>query len=350
MSGSADIFDPRDLDLVHDNPRLTFPEDVELNFVFWRHTPEGMPYLKRHLLGADAIAMEVFSLSASVEGHEEVISMANMGRRVEKQINRYVSEKPIKGDLKALRSYGGYCWEMAQLASSLPAKPRVYFVDDYANNSGDSEMQRLKSKTDGPLFDVDEQRLSDLLEFIGDCSFEREALVLEKLSRIAFGLSKRGPGRQVAVIYGAAHNLMAVAAKQMGAQVTETYVHGIPSDIIMSKYISDMIRFGALPHFDEMSDDLKKRAISAIVVDIAFRLFSSSDAGIAGAAEVWRLIEGADLDEVGSLVDRAMQVNTFDKLFYENGGDEPSTLKLRYHRLARRKRRIALSKELARLL
>lgn len=307
------------LDLVRANPNLHFPDNVTLNFVYWQHVAENLPDIRPYLLTADAVALESFTID-----RDEGYSQKAAGRRMTAVVNHIVQGIASDEDHGFLEGYDDYTWEVARLLASLPKKPRIFFVDDYADVP-EEEVSLFDDLTSGASYERG-SHIEDWLYFNSETTFHRESVALSQLSAIASRLGRSGSNREIAVLYGANHRLLSVAARRFGANVVRHSVHDHAIDRV-TQVASRLIRFGMLPDLDSLSEEDLLTIKAAAEADRASGYVRSVSGPMMSSANLLEAVSALEPSAREYLLMVAREVNTGNDKANEKYNKKPKIVK-----------------------
>lgn len=272
------------LDLVRDCSDLdgTFPANVDLKFIYWRHGQRAQDYatenvqmdtnavkLAPHLLDADVIGTEVHSSAhESPEGvyaEFEIINkmISGMVRHNTSDPTQVFTQRQIRNMYKNVcQTY--YSHECVKLATAIWAhtgikelqffpfdkmSPKTRAVDDKPANKSDAAATNGKEPSN-----LEEYLLNELVDYR-----DRESLALRQIHTEATDLAEDEKPHKMAIIYGAMHTPVSVAARQLGANVERVFLDGTPN--IVSWLIVRQLRYAQDPKEIKSIIDQGEKAI-----------------------------------------------------------------------------------------
>lgn len=226
---------PRDLskhrlDIVRDCADLEglFPDNVELDFIFWTHGDEDDPpsttdirYIARQLKGVDAVGVEVAEVGTGVlaDGEsakaftEKVFGLANLVFRdsaSDDELNQYMRTSGAASSLTLTDFHD----ELIQAGLAANEMPEFFPVDTYAEVEPNDEPSLLINYMDHPSDKT-------LFPWVTN-KRHREATVLRQIQERATILASDKGNHRVAILMGSTHSLVSVAAKALGAPTKRT--------------------------------------------------------------------------------------------------------------------------------
>jgi hypothetical protein len=198
--------------------RGTFPPTVELKFVYWVHGMDNggeppdvkMARIAPHVIMADRIAFEV----ASAESKNPAYDVPHEFSVINDILSR-------KGNKATIGDYYGDSVVSTIFADS-------WFLAQHLRDMGRTQPLQLfpvdvfAEKFEEP--DTSESDFRGAAEQEAADNRHREVTVLRQLQQQANLLARDGGQRQIAIIYGAGHSLVSVAARELGAPVSRVFV------------------------------------------------------------------------------------------------------------------------------
>jgi len=267
-------FNRKNLDIVQDCMDLDgkFPQKVELKFILWNHGDQFDPnddnlYELRHLaeyfVGADIVALEV----AHIIGGDNYDLQADYD-----DLNNYNSGVITKEEFYSKVKKGTFISDVA-LATSVELKgsglklPKFVAVDAWREDQG-----RDKESLLNDMYSIVDLSYKERMNKGSEEFRRREAITVRQLHQLAEGLSIDGNDHTIAVLYGAAHSLLAVGLQSLGAPVNRVFLAKPPTHIEHQAIRKN--RFGSMTEEDvnyyEMVND---RVLSMISMGRRLGLF-----------------------------------------------------------------------------
>lgn len=222
-AGAQDVPSVRaQLDIVQDcsDLRGTFPQNVELKFVYWRHGPANNDVanivynalrVAPHFTEADYIAMECALIAhASAEDQYKEYSIINdvLQGRTQGQ-----STAELYGDMPTSTAFT----EAVTIAKILKTLGReqapIFFPVDVMESVSPIQIDYSKG------YDLTEAVVEDTADMR-----RREEVTIRQLHEQATKISADGKPHQIAVLYGVAHTALSVAASELGAPTKRVFV------------------------------------------------------------------------------------------------------------------------------
>ena len=295
-----------ELDIVRENERLSFPPNVELNFVYWSHTEDNLSHLIPHLETADAVAQETASIP-----EREGMNVRTMAKAYERAVNHEIQGIATEQQQKLLGTFDDFSIERVKMLTALPNKPRFFLVDDFMGRTDEDEQQTMQAFSHHQL--DGEQYLTDNLDFYTGYFSHREGVTLAQLAMIARKLGRSGEQKQLAVIYGSHHTALSVAARALGANVTRTFATPRLQSTI-PQVVSKMIRYNRLPHYEDMTIEQRDTIMAAIAIDAATAHGRATGSPrLKSAAGVLRAVADLDPEVRDDLWVKARNINEYSR-------------------------------------
>lgn len=223
LSSASSIGEPMRcrLDILQDCADLqgTFPKNVELKFIYWEHggeddgeTPEDKASrLAAHCMSADRIGCEVATTFRSdpreVQQEYKIINDIIAGRKPNKTIDEMYGK--LEGASSSL--FFSLALDRAMKARGRRKSPKFFPFDKFEfiqDVEKDVILDGLSAKA--------QHRVAGIRD--------RENHALRQLFYQAKMLGRDGRQHQIAVIYGAYHTPVSVAARELGANTTRIFV------------------------------------------------------------------------------------------------------------------------------
>ncbi len=308
-----------ELDIVRQNERLTFPSNVHLKFVYWAHTVDNIPNVAPHLEQADAVTFEMVGIAP-----QEGLESRQAGKRYEKAANHIVQGIATEQEKKYVDWYDELGRRKVEMIKGLPKKPRIFLVDDYAEYTDVEE--EIIGKAFGHRLLDGEEYARDFLAYETGYSVVREDLALRQISIAAHRIGKDSKPKQLAILYGAAHRELSVAARALGAKVDRVFVGDYDDDDV-ARVVAKMMRYNLIPLFDDLESEHRDTILAAIAIDAATVHSRSKSRFMSSASAVLRTVSNLDPETRGRLWSMARDINGYgrrkiysDKKLIENGG------------------------------
>lgn len=233
------------IDIVTENPDLTFPPDVQYHFVFWQHIDENIPDIVPELRDADVIAAE------SAGNHTYDAEFIRNSLRIYPLLSTYIrGDDPEDAAFveKHIHENPAFARQLSvQLSTALRgAKTELVPVDSLTvpSNELDPRITAYDAARD----------IAPLSDKMHDFVVGRESLVLRQLSELGHKTVQTNPNAKIAVLYGSRHEFLAIAARQLGAQVTKKLVHGRTYLSVTEEVATRQLRFGKYPSYADMPE------------------------------------------------------------------------------------------------
>ncbi|TAH33458.1 hypothetical protein EYC59_04990 [Candidatus Saccharibacteria bacterium] len=214
----------KELDIVLDNPTLTFPENVRYDFVFVNHDVPMSQY-------ADILRQ------GSVVCEETPDTYPQNSRGQVAEALRIMSRICLWGHIDE---------DVDKLSNLLTFDDHASIADEFAYESSVKQILALSgSGVDYRAVDTfvaDPENRADspprlggkyenLLKSLSECPY-RESLVLRQLSAIGYEkIAGSSDSEIIKVVYGPGHWPLAVGARRLGAVISKTYIDTTPRKI-----------------------------------------------------------------------------------------------------------------------
>ncbi len=295
----------QELDIVRDNERLRFPQNVEIKFVYWAHTIANIPKVAPHLVGADAITWEMAGIDTP-----EGLNQHQAGKRFEKAANHIVQGIATEDEVQYIDGYSRFSRKKVEMIAGLPKRPRIYLVDDYAGRTKDDD-ELSQSAFSHRLYEGDEY-VRDMIAHDAGYMVEREDLTLRQLAVVANRLGKDGKPKQLAVLYGAGHRELSVAVRELGGNVTRVFTNEFYEDRVVNVVVK-MMRYGVLPRFDDLEPSQVDTIMAAVAIDAAIGHNREQNADLQSAATVLRAVSRMDTGTRDRLREMSRDANGYSR-------------------------------------
>jgi hypothetical protein len=213
------------LDIVRDcsDLRGTFPQNVELKFIYWTH---GAPPKDKEAALADSQRLVPHLMDADRVGFEIAATAHKSKKDVAKEFN--IINDIVSGRSPQKRTYDEFykgflmttAIDSAEAVTQLlkeggRTKPPVFFPFDVCE-PWDTERVSTATSTLGEIGEAAKS-------LAAECRW-REGTTLRQLHQLAKKLGHDGKQHQIAVLYGSAHSLTSVAARELGAKTSRVFV------------------------------------------------------------------------------------------------------------------------------
>lgn len=220
MSG---YYSPERLDIVVDNPGLTFPKNVEYHFMLETHKPERQPVAVEMVKRCDVYAPEFPDAYPLMDQKEirRAFSIAShvMSGNVTTEDNEWFQtfefspNTNMVEDCKDTRKYMDFCQEISTYRNSgIIFRP----IDTISPDPESREMLwphgEILQYAPNPFWMLSTTPI-------------RDSLMLRQLASIGWEQSSERMMTRIGVTCGALHWPIAVAARYMGAHVTKSYTN-----------------------------------------------------------------------------------------------------------------------------
>jgi len=260
------------LDIVRDNLNLmgAFPENVHFRFVLWAHGRPGersaeeiADYLGPHLENCDAVAIEAPKAVKDEGKYRHAWNITNkliQGRASAAETRRLIySHNTVEayGDMEHAFVLGQYLLETTGSA------PTFFPVDDH----GDEE------SFEGLITAISSLPQKDAIVYQAQSMRRRENITINQLFAKARSLESPTKQRTIGVVYGAAHSLLPVAMRHLGANVSRVFLDDSP--IGSAAHLERRFRFSGYDGSDldeAVGPELTEEILTASHIAACFRV------------------------------------------------------------------------------
>jgi len=215
------LYSPEKLDIVIDNPTLSFPRNVEYHFIFELHEKATIPAVIDIIRECDVYALEC-PAAYNPNKLQDIKRAVSIGSRImqgtvsaddDEWLNKFCFSSSHDNDAKdasVINFYRemdcyrdtGIIFEPIDTISSDPEPEKSLVVDDYGTPYEDNVLWLFST---APV---------------------RESLMLRQIAKIGADQSCARDHTKIGIVCGAMHWPLAVAARHLGASVTKSYVDG----------------------------------------------------------------------------------------------------------------------------
>jgi hypothetical protein len=229
------------MDLIRECADLqgTFPENVELKFVFWTHetaedietSSEKMTRVAPHFLDADLICLEITESPQANPAKDVSTEFDIVNRYIHGLIDRdELSQEYHEQGIWVTNAYT-HATVVADALETMDASKKPLFgpIDIYAD-------QDYVQFMDAEIKTYEEFVARHVAE-----TLYRESTVLRQLNIYANYLARDTKAQQIAVLYGARHSLIAAAARVLGAPTSRVFVN--KPMVSPHNYLTSRLRF-----------------------------------------------------------------------------------------------------------
>lgn len=209
-----------ELDLVKANQDVTFPGNVEYNFVFWHHYSDNLPRVLGYLANSTFIAPEVTLHEGPQSDEEKTLyySFLTALRDVTTTVDSPDNESWVESI--ASREDDSTFKLLAMMAMHFKGTGVIIWPIDTSTTPTELIPEILQV----PKADYISMEQTERDEHIFQSNIAREHIALRQLAKLGEIAAAKDEHPTISVLYGARHYLLETATRRLGAKTSRTFI------------------------------------------------------------------------------------------------------------------------------